>query len=44
MAEPLFNELRGLMGTANYGQDVALLQALRRFRSRIIAAAQGERP
>lgn len=36
----LFNECRGIMGTANFGQDDALYRALMHFRKAIIEEAQ----
>ena len=33
MQEPLFQALRGMMGTENIGQDIALLQTIRHYRA-----------
>lgn len=42
--EPAFQEARALMGTENYGQDVALLQSLRHVRSRMLQATKPQEP
>ena len=34
MQEPLFQALRGIMGTENMGQDMALLQTIRHYRAK----------
>lgn len=42
LKEPLFHELRGVMGTENMGQDIALLQTLRRYRAKALDAKCAE--
>lgn len=44
MQEPLFHELRGVMGTENTGQDIALLQTLRRYRAKALHAPVERKP
>jgi 3'-phosphoadenosine 5'-phosphosulfate sulfotransferase (PAPS reductase)/FAD synthetase len=40
MQEPLFQALRGMMGTENMGQDMALLQTIRHYRAKAPPPAQ----
>ena len=40
MQEPLFQALRGIMGTENMGQDMALLQTIRHYRAKTPSEVQ----
>lgn len=42
MQEPLFQALRGMMGTENMGQDMALLQTIRHYRAKALDAKDAE--
>ena len=42
LKEPLFHELRAVMGTENIHQNIALLQTLRRYRAKALDAKGAE--
>lgn len=43
MADPLFQQCRGIMGTASYGQDDALFRAIRHFAASGVTGTQGDK-